>query len=435
MKCPRCESTSYRKNGHRKGLQNYLCKNCGRQFLEPSVEESLPTSESNSVSVSSDELPEPSLTDSEILTAGEDAQAEDTAAIAAVEEIFSTLPTNELVFPQVDETNVEQIEQRGKSDNGIGVLLLDAENIKLDVNTEKFLQSIVSYPLQVKIAFANWRNPTIGKQDAELYERGYQLVHVPFGKDSADAKMIALGSSIFVQYQNIKEVFVCSGDWILTHLCNELQNRGLTVYWVRRQDNNLSIENRSTGDFRYYSVPLATEVPSLEKLFAKVEELIRAEHKAIGDRLTQLSIVATLFQDRRNIDQANKKLDTVNGNSSNGSSAIASDSAVVSSAQDGNKDVTPIITTTINSGEELETALVGIIQKLTDNSPDTYVSMSDMSAELHKISGQPARLILKQLKLGAGLTKFLESCQSFDLKKIGKQYEVAIKTSTDKTLE
>src|SRR6476469_9540269 len=139
MKCPRCESTSYRKNGHRKGLQNYLCKNCGRQFLEPSVEESLPTSESNSVSVSSDELAEPSLIDLQIdlqmLTAGDETQAEDTPAIAAVEEIFPTSPTNELIFPQLDETNVEQTEQRGKSDNGIGVLLLDAENIKLDVNT------------------------------------------------------------------------------------------------------------------------------------------------------------------------------------------------------------------------------------------------------------------------------------------------------------
>jgi ribosomal protein L37AE/L43A len=36
MKCPKCESTSYRKNGHRSGKQNYLCKNCRRQFLEPS---------------------------------------------------------------------------------------------------------------------------------------------------------------------------------------------------------------------------------------------------------------------------------------------------------------------------------------------------------------------------------------------------------------
>jgi transposase-like protein len=34
MKCPRCGSTQVRKNGHRSSQQNYLCKNCGRQFVE-----------------------------------------------------------------------------------------------------------------------------------------------------------------------------------------------------------------------------------------------------------------------------------------------------------------------------------------------------------------------------------------------------------------
>ncbi|WP_442949455.1 IS1/IS1595 family N-terminal zinc-binding domain-containing protein [Nostoc sp.] len=30
MKCPRCESTLYGKNGRRNDKQNYLCKNCGK---------------------------------------------------------------------------------------------------------------------------------------------------------------------------------------------------------------------------------------------------------------------------------------------------------------------------------------------------------------------------------------------------------------------
>ncbi|MBA3921931.1 MAG: IS1 family transposase, partial [Nostocaceae cyanobacterium] len=34
MKCPHCESTQTSKNGHRRAKQNYLCKHCGRQFLE-----------------------------------------------------------------------------------------------------------------------------------------------------------------------------------------------------------------------------------------------------------------------------------------------------------------------------------------------------------------------------------------------------------------
>jgi transposase-like protein len=34
MKCPRCSSTQISKNGRRNGKQNYLCKQCKRQFLE-----------------------------------------------------------------------------------------------------------------------------------------------------------------------------------------------------------------------------------------------------------------------------------------------------------------------------------------------------------------------------------------------------------------
>jgi len=99
-----------------------------------------------------------------------------------------------------------------KSAPGISILLLDAENLKLDINTETFLARLCKYPPS-QDCFCQLENPSIGKQDAELY-RGYQLVHVPGGKDSADAKMIALGSSILRQYQTVKEVFVCSSDGI-----------------------------------------------------------------------------------------------------------------------------------------------------------------------------------------------------------------------------
>ncbi len=34
MNCPNCESTHVRKNGHRRGKQNYICRDCGRQFVE-----------------------------------------------------------------------------------------------------------------------------------------------------------------------------------------------------------------------------------------------------------------------------------------------------------------------------------------------------------------------------------------------------------------
>ena len=34
MKCPNCQSDKIRKNGHRRGKQNYHCKECDRQFID-----------------------------------------------------------------------------------------------------------------------------------------------------------------------------------------------------------------------------------------------------------------------------------------------------------------------------------------------------------------------------------------------------------------
>ncbi len=34
MQCPECKSTHIQKNGNRRGKQNHICVDCGRQFLE-----------------------------------------------------------------------------------------------------------------------------------------------------------------------------------------------------------------------------------------------------------------------------------------------------------------------------------------------------------------------------------------------------------------
>ena len=34
INCPKCGNNNIRKNGHRRGKQNYQCKNCGRQFID-----------------------------------------------------------------------------------------------------------------------------------------------------------------------------------------------------------------------------------------------------------------------------------------------------------------------------------------------------------------------------------------------------------------
>ncbi|MFN6476992.1 NYN domain-containing protein [Nostoc sp. DedQUE07] len=296
-------------------------------------------------------------------------------------------------------------------DTGISLLLLDAENLKLDINSELFLASVCKYPLQFKMAFANWKNPSIGKQDIELYNRGYQLVHVPEGKDSADAKMIAFGACIVRSYPTVKEILVCSSDGILSHLCNELQNQGLIVYWVRRQGQTLHIENRNTGKFTHYSLAMATEVLSLEKVVEQIQDLIKNEQDSINTRLHRLTTIASLFQERSNINNKSHH------------------------KQPEIEEITPIINNLsaqliqeepaeIPNEKTLDKLLLKIIQDIQTKSPQTQVSVSKLGSELRRITGESPNSIIKKLKLGSNFTKYLKSSPTFTLKMNGKEYEV-----------
>ncbi len=91
--------------------------------------------------------------------------------------------------------------------------------------------------------------------------------------------------------------------------------------------------------------------------------------------------------------------------------------------------IIPVITDTANSiksKEELEKALIEIIQKIKINSPKAKLSVAKLGTELRKVCGQTPNSIIKNLKLGSNFTKFLHSSPAFKLKKTGKEYEVAL---------
>ncbi len=422
MKCPRCESTSYRKNGRRNDKQNYLCKNCGKQFLEPAFPPSLETdlfaNSNGHTKLSTPEatklslvknLPEEKITEKSL------GSFSLTLAEQLLQIILSPAWLESAAFSQFIQKFQQKTEIKHQLETGISLLLLDAENLKLDVNSELFLASVCKYPLQFKMAFANWRNPSIGKQDIELYNRGYQLVHVPEGKDSADAKMIAFGACVSRSYPTVKEILVCSNDGILIHLCNELQNQGLIVYWVRRQGQTLHIENRNTGKLTHYSLAMATEVPSFEKVVEQIQDLIKNEQDSINTRLHSLATIANLFQERSNINNKfnpqQPEIEEI--------IPIIDDPSAQSIQEKEKEDSAEILNEKI-----LNKLLLKIIQDIQIKSPQTKLSVSKLGSELRKITGESPNSIIKKLKLGSNFTKYLESSPTFRLKMSGKECEV-----------
>lgn len=332
--CPKCHSQNHRKNGRVQGKQRYLCKDCGRQFLE----------------------------------------------IEAVAEYSTNSGTY--------------------TEQGIGIILLDLENLKLDRLAENYLQQLATYPLQVKLAFANWSETAVYKQDIEFYERGYFLVHVPGGKNSADARMMTLGAALRIHYLQVKEVFVCSSDWLLTNLCNELLSQNLRVWRVRRQEKNLEIQNHKTGEIYAYSLEFNQEIPDSQQLLASLEQLIQKEQQSVTEKIQQLYQLEILLNTRKKLIQNNN-----NNFSDNGFKVedISPKQLQLSSGEIIEKHHT------ILSAKDLENTVLQIIDEIKQNCPNQKITPSTISASFKKRFGVTANQVVKNLKLGSNITDFLEN--------------------------
>ncbi|HLO51873.1 MAG TPA: NYN domain-containing protein [Kamptonema sp.] len=333
---------------------------------------------------------------------------------------------------------------------GIAILLLDAENLQIDVATEKLLQGICIYPLQIKVAFANWRS--LGKKDAEFHERGYQLIHVPPGKDSADLKMATVGASIFVHYPTAKEILVCSSDRALTHLRNTLQAHGLTVYQVRKQRDYITVLNSQTGQTRKYSVAPLPEIPPLEQFILQLKELIKAEQERTANQWVKLSQISVLYNKNYNLTLnqvsathlpgsqvqdifINHPMEFVVHQISDSSPIyITIFSIVPPTIQDSStntivaiKDIAiPQNLSDITSIEELQVAIVNIVENLTATSSSGYVFVANVGSEFYQRYAKPITQVIKEFNLTSKFPKFLHSCSDLKLKKTAKGWQVGL---------
>ncbi|MBD2577460.1 NYN domain-containing protein [Oscillatoria sp. FACHB-1406] len=328
----------------------------------------------------------------------------------------------------------------------IAILLLDAENLQLDAKTEKFLTSICRCPLRVKIAFANWRS--LGKLDRDLHSRGYDLLHVPGGRDHADGKMIAVGSSLHERYPNAREVLVCSSDTIMTNLCNHLQQKGLWIYQIQKQGDSLEIFNSQTNQTQTFLLASIANFPSIEEFVRQIEEITQLEQNTKGSSWVKLSDISQHFRDRYKLTISqvvsyywsdNKAKDffierperfVVHKTSesselyvtffqSQSTSSFDPSAPILTEEEKSSSENSPI-----SSAWQLEQILLQAIKNLTSK-PGEFTSVEKLAGEFSKQYGEGVTKVLKRLQLDNTFTKFLQSSQHFKLQKDGKSYRVA----------
>lgn len=475
MNCPVCQSNEVRKNGRARGKQRYVCKSCRHSFFNPSLTQDFSKDESG--------------LDRVLLSAHEDLSLSDSIPSDSLEEgKVSEAIASQIQPPSILEEirNIIVYELKSKlHDFGnlppkaepISILLLDAENLLIDTKTEEFISSICTYPIQIKIAFANWRR--LNNWDEDFHKRGYQMIHVPAGKDSADAKMTAVGASIFLQYPNVKEVLICSSDWGLTHLYNHLQTFGLTVYLVRedKETKQIAVLNSKNQKVELYSLMSAQVIPSLEELVIQLEELMKSEQQLTGKPWIKLSKLSMLYQEKYNLkiiqilsirspgktakefffelpafavhqpaDQEELfvtlfevKEEETNNIAQNNYLKIGVSESLPKSEQKPEPTNKPIeevsvetVTsfTKIKSQSDLEKAIAEIIKVLDKGDKKGFVSVSNVGTEFHRQYQEAVTKVFKRLGLTGSFIKFLQSRPSaFKVKQAGKQYQVAIASS------
>jgi hypothetical protein len=350
-------------------------------------------------------------------------------------------------YPHPGEINPQQLYFNGRSfsTSGISILLLDVENLQLDIETEKFLETVCTCPLQIKVAFANWRS--MGKKDVELHQRGYQLIHVPPGKDSADLKMATVGSSIFVYYPTAQEVLVCSSDRALTHLCNTLQAHGLTVYQVKKKKDKILVFDNRTGETQQFDLTSSSDIPSLDEFLVQLQNLTRSEQKRIHSQWIKLSRLSSLYKDTykmtisqvvsahfpeskaRDIFINNPQIFAIHQPSEKSQTYVT-----LFELAYPNDKLTPADENVSNglvkikSLEQLEIALVEIVKELTAKTPNSCISLSILGSYFNKKYGQAITQVIKQLQPGGKFPKFIDMCSSFELEQTERGWTVCLLT-------
>jgi hypothetical protein len=345
----------------------------------------------------------------------------------------------------IDNQTVKVFAHQNRLDSSFAILLLDAENLSLNLEIEKFLLEICTLPLTVKFAFANWRN--LGGKDIDFHNRNYELIHVPAGKNSADLKMLSFGSSISLYYPMAKEVFVCSSDRDLNPLCDKLLSDGLTVYRVSRKMEEIIVDNLKTGETKIYSLLTTIAIPSLEDVVRQLKQIIREEQYRSKNYWIKLSRISNLFQERYKLSLSQVVAHHLPGKKTREifqefkidfvTHQLLDNSHLYVTIFDVKFNETienllqkqPIATFQefdIDSKEKLEEAIYKIAQSLRDKTKQDFVGIGEIATQFNKKYNYAITKTLQRLNLNKNFVKFLSTCEKFQIKQVNKNYQLTI---------
>ncbi|OKH50216.1 hypothetical protein NIES30_05865 [Phormidium tenue NIES-30] len=355
----------------------------------------------------------------------------------------------------------------------VGLLLVDAENMNPPEVLEAFLQTVGQYPIRHRLAFGNWRR--LGRRDRDLYRRGYQMVHVPSGKNSADIKMSVDTSLVTLQNPSIREVFICSADTDLLHLGYALLNLGVSVYCVsHRHDGWFELLNlaQQTTEKVYFgsgegndpateSAQQVMKVPTLAETARSLKQLLAQAHQDDPDQPITMGHLGKLFRDRHHL-SASEALQANSGYKTLGQflkshrafvlsplpdskqiavtlKAIANNTSpppepavalIVPQLEESLKSEGAVeaaaLPPPITDAHSLEQALITLLWRLSSGQTDSQIQLSVLAAYFAHVYQEPMSAVLKRIGEPKGLPKFLGKCRSLKVQQQGQDWRITL---------
>ncbi|MGB3311616.1 MAG: NYN domain-containing protein [Nodosilinea sp.] len=328
------------------------------------------------------------------------------------------------------------------------LLLVDAENMSLPEALEDALQAIGQYPIRYRLAFGNWRK--LGNRDQALYRRGYQMVHVPSGKNSADIKMSLDAFLISLRNPSIREVFICSTDSDLLHLGHALLSLGIIPYRVSGHGHDFRVVNIGTQKrqiIRGVADSTTVGVPSLVQMERSLKKLVLEEQQANPDQPITLGRLGTLFRDRnqisvsqtlqtyadyRNLKQFLEALSTfellplADGTQIEVRLTTPEDSLRAAAEDLAEPPFAAATGQPIADTKSLEQALIKLLWNLSSQQSSGSIPLSVLSLHFAHTHQESLSQVLKRLGEPKGLPKFLAKCQALRTYKQGADWQVAL---------
>lgn len=345
-------------------------------------------------------------------------------------------PSTPMANTRASADRQRDVPQPESNAQAIAILLLDAENLDLSQAAEAWLETHCKYPLSLKFAFGNWK--TLGKRDAELHNRGYQLLHVPKGKNNADDKMTIIGASVLVHLPTIKEAIVCSNDNGLETLRHTLRFQGLLdVSLLQRHQHTLKLINCKTKQSTSLTLPHPNQMPAVEQgiqycqtyLTAAAEPKISLSHlslafsKSLGFPIKDFVKHHKLAKTPKDFFHKSPQFKITA--SKNNQQWYVSNCAQPSSAATKKSDIagTQQREFTISS---LQSVCVGIAKHLSQPSTDGEILIGTLAATFCQQHGQAMTAVLKKLEQKHNVPQFLQTCKGLKVYQKNQQWMVAL---------